>query len=54
MAKNTIEKAIRYLSEPEAIRSVLKESLRTQDLETENIAVSAQTVPNPDLRLNNT
>lgn len=44
MAKNTIEKAIRYLSEPEAIRSVLKESLRTQDLETENIAVGAQTV----------
>lgn len=44
MAKNTIEKAIRYLSEPEAIRKVLNDSLRTQDLETECIAIGAQTV----------
>lgn len=41
---NTIEKAIRYLSEPEAIRRVLKESVRTQDLEVENVAIGAQTV----------
>lgn len=42
--KNTIEKAIRYLSEPEAIRGVLKESVRTVDLEAPCVVVGAQTV----------
>ena len=41
---NTIEKAVRYLSEPEAIRKVLNDSLRTADLEQPNIAVGAKTV----------
>jgi len=41
---NTIEKAIRYLSEPEAIRNVLVDSLRTADLEVPNQAIGAQTV----------
>lgn len=41
---NTIEKAIRYLSEPEAIRRALNESLRTADLEVPNEAIGAQTV----------
>ncbi len=41
---NTIEKAIKYLSEPEAIREVLNDSLRTADLEQPNIAVGAKTV----------
>ena len=41
---NTIEKAIRYLNEPEAIRNVLNHSLRTADLEVPNIAIGAQTV----------
>lgn len=41
---NTIEKAIRYLNEPSAIRNVLNESLRTKDLETECVFVGAQTV----------
>lgn len=42
--KNTIEKAIRYLSEPEAIRSVLNESVRTADLEAPCVAIGAQSV----------
>ena len=50
---NTIAKAIRYLSEPEAIRKVLNESLRTQDLEAENIAVGAQTVKYQRIRFGN-
>ena len=41
---NTIEKATRYLSEPEAIRKVLNDSLRTADLEQPNIVVGAKTV----------
>ena len=41
---NTIEKAIKYLSEPEAIRKVLVDSLRTKDLEKPNVAVGAKTV----------
>lgn len=41
---NTIQKAVKYLSEPEAIRKVLDDSLRTADLEQPNIAVGAKTV----------
>ena len=41
---NTIEKAIKYLSEPDSIRKVLNDSLRTADLERPNIAVGAKTV----------
>ncbi|MBQ7912970.1 MAG: hypothetical protein IJ308_04390 [Clostridia bacterium] len=41
---NTIEKAIKYFNEPEAIRRCLNNSLRTADLEVPNIAIGAQTV----------
>ncbi len=51
---NTIQKAIRYLSEPEAIRKVLNNSLRTADLETPCIFVGAQTVRYQRIRFGGT
>lgn len=50
---NTIEKAIRYLSEPEAIKKVLNDSLRTADLEVPSIAIGAQTVKYQHIEFDN-
>ncbi len=44
MAKNTIEKAVRYIREPNALATTLDYSLKTTDLEVPSVFIGAQTV----------
>ncbi|MDE6441209.1 MAG: InlB B-repeat-containing protein [Clostridia bacterium] len=44
MAKNTIEKAVRYIREPNALATTLNYSLKTTDLEVPSVFIGAQTV----------
>lgn len=44
MAKNTIEKAIRYIREPSALATTLDYSLKTTDLEVPSVFIGAKTV----------
>lgn len=44
MPKNTIEKAVRYIKEPNALATTLNYSLKTTDLEVPSVFIGAQTV----------